>query len=67
MNKFDLTTLSELTSGDRFYFPSKNNRVCTFLTKSKALRPVFEYEDQGIVVKTEINRKAVFLRNINKS
>jgi hypothetical protein len=67
MNKFDTTKLSELKPGDRFYFPRKKLEVCTFI---ESVKKGFEtkyvyYDHKQFKTTTEINRKVIYLRNIN--
>lgn len=68
MKKFTVTRLSELEPGDRFYFPKYKYNICTFMKTSKfGFVTTMTYEDHNIKhVDTEINRKVVFLRNINE-
>ena len=67
MKQFETSTLSKLTLGDRFYFPTKKDKVCESLgIVNKGFRIVYCYYDHNDdLINTEINRKVVFLRNIN--
>jgi len=70
MKKFTVTRLSELDPGDRFYFPSKRDRLCTFIKKNinkiSGYLTTYDYkDDKGSVYLNDKNKKVVFLRNIN--
>jgi len=66
MRKFELVRLSELNPGDRFYFPGNKSKVYTFESKNKTRFDWnFEYKDNGILTKTSINRRCVYLRSVS--
>ena len=67
MNKFDTCKLSDLKQGDRFYFSAKKNNVCEFCgSKKEGFETTYCYFDHNEdIVNTTINRKTIYLRNIN--
>lgn len=67
MQQFKATRLSELKKGDRFHFPQNKKHVYTFIEKDKTgFDWNYHYKsDNGVINKTSINRRCVYLRSVN--
>jgi len=66
MKKYDITRLSKLKPGDRFYFPKNKKLIYTFIiTYKDPLVFVYENDKGANFTENKMNRKVIYLRNIN--
>lgn len=65
MKKFDITTLSKLNPGDRFYFPRNRNLLCTYLGTFNMINTYSYKNDNGTIIDETKDKRVIFLRNID--
>lgn len=64
MKKFEVTKLSKLRYGDRFYFPAQRHSILYTFIENKDDYYFYENE-RGNQLFTKKDKKVVYLRNIN--
>jgi len=63
MKQFDIARLSDLSPGDRFYFPNNKSKVYTFVNQfSEGYKIKYSYCDNS-AHDTFDNKRVIFLRH----